>query len=129
MLSGTLIKYVKSGCIQTLSQELKRSSSCWTKCPTYLFEHIQIKVKNPSILWKPRIPWKIEQQRHLEIQKKNYRKKDLFQTNQSSNIRRDSFSNARDSKLGMKGNLNALKNGFWAGADSSILRPRITKVI
>ena len=60
---------------------------------------------------------------------KKCRKKDLFQTNQSSNIRRDSFSNARDSKLGMKGNLNALKNGFWAGADSSILRPRITKVI
>ena len=58
---------------------------------------------------------------------KKCRKKDLFQTNQSSNIRRDSFSNAPDSKLGMKGNPNALKDDFWAREDSSILRPRLQK--
>ena len=58
---------------------------------------------------------------------KKCRKKDLFQTNQSSNIRRDSFSNAPDSKLVMKGNPNALKDDFWAREDSSILRPRLPK--
>ena len=41
------------------------------------------------------------------------------------NFRRGSFSNALDSKLGLKSNPNILKDGFSSWADPSILRPRV----
>ena len=62
----------------------------------------------------------------IKIQQKLQEKK-LCQTNQSTSFREDSFSNAPNSKLGMKGNPNILKDGFSSGADPLILRPRVPK--